>query len=429
MGVTPILRNRPARLMWSGQVASVTGDRLYQVALVWVTLRLSGSPAAVALVSLAETLPFLATSLASGALPARLDGLRVARAVDIGRAFLVAVIPVAYLTGHLSVMLLAVVAAGLSGLEAFFLPALQASLPRLVDREMLTPMVSALDSTDRLGRVLGAGGIGLIVLVVPEIHLFTLDAVTFVISAALLTPLLRSAAPIAPTDPAAVETRTSRIAAGWREIWQRPVLRRAAALRCICNLAWPAFTVGAPFIVAQRYHYGIGGYGLVLGAFGAGNLVGNLLTARICVRTLLRWSSIAWALAGLGFVALAVAPNYPLFALAAVAVGVCTPLANVTIDAYIAQALPQHVLARTYAAQRSLVVAAGAAGLPAAAYLIAHGSTTTALTLAGSLMIVAAGGTLLFQHRGRRTVVQVRASASARPRRTGRTPGSARGGG
>ncbi len=63
MKLTALFRQAAPRLMWAGQVTSATGDRLYAVALTWLTLRLTGSPAAVSLVTLAGTLPFLAASV------------------------------------------------------------------------------------------------------------------------------------------------------------------------------------------------------------------------------------------------------------------------------------------------------------------------------------------------------------------------------
>ena len=292
MKLLALLRRPGPRLLWSGQVTSATGDRLYGVALIWITLRLTGSPAAVGLVTLADTLPFLATSLVSGALADRRDALRLARAVNLAQALIVAVIPAAYLAGHLDVPVLAAVACLLSALEAFCLPSLQASLPRLVEPRALTPMVSLLDSTDRLARVLGPGAISLLVVIVPEVHLFSLDAASLAVSAFCLSRVLRYAAP--PTGPAARgnseaasegAARSERaaepegsakasgrlaasLAGGWQVIWRHTTIRNAAALRTACNLAWPAFTIGVPFLVADRYHRGIGGYGLVLGAFG-----------------------------------------------------------------------------------------------------------------------------------------------------------------
>jgi DHA3 family macrolide efflux protein-like MFS transporter len=403
MGLIALFRQAAPRLMWAGQLASATGDRLYAVALTWLTLRLTGSPAAVSLVTLASTLPFLATSVISGALADRHDGLRLARAANITQALMVAVVPVAYLAGYLSLPALAAVACELSALEAFCLPSLQASLPRLVERGWLTPMVSMLDTTDRLARIIGPGAIGLLVVIVPEIHLFTIDAASFAVSALCLTRLTHYTRPPAPLgNERATWLRAARpasgcqvtpgwqVTSGWQVIWQHGALRYAAMLRGAANLAWPAFTIGTPFLVAGDYHRGVGAYGLVLGAFGAGNLAGNALASRIGKSQPLRWCCAAWAVAGSGFVALAAAPDYWPFVLVSAGIGIWTPLANVTIDAHIARAVDQTMLARTYATQRLLVVAAGAAGLPTAALTVSHLGTPAALATAGGFITCAA---------------------------------------
>jgi DHA3 family macrolide efflux protein-like MFS transporter len=367
----------------------VAGDRLYSVALIWITLRLTGSPGALALVTLADTLPFLAVSLVSGVIIDARDGLRLAGFVDLARALAVTAIPAAYLTGHLSVALLAIVAALLSGLEAFFLPCLQASLPRLVAPEALTGMVSLLDSTDRLGRVLGPGLVGVLAVAIPEIHLFTIDSASFLLSALLLRALRRHVAPRPRRQARCSGGRHGGYTAGWHAISERNLIRDSVALRAVCNLAWPTFTLAVPFTVAHRYHQGIGGYGLALAAFGVGNLIGNALSARIRGH-LARWCTLAWALAGLGLVALAAAPTYPLFLAATAATGVCTPVANVTIDAHIAATVPQQLLARVFSAQRFLVVAASAIGLPAAAALVSNGGPGLALCIGGTVITTTA---------------------------------------
>jgi hypothetical protein len=77
--------------------------------------------------------------------------------------------------------------------------------------------------------------------------------------------------------------------------------------------------------------------------------------------------------------------------------------ANVTIDAYIARTVDHAVLARAYAAQRFLVVAAGAAGLPVAALLISHLGAAAALALAGAFITAAALVACCFQGTDRGT--------------------------
>ena len=105
----------------------MAGDRLYSVAVVWFTVQLTGSAAAVAVVSLADTVPFLVVSLFAGAVADSRDGLGLARSVDVIRAGVVGSVPILYFIGQLHLVGLVVVAAALSSMEAFFLPALQAS--------------------------------------------------------------------------------------------------------------------------------------------------------------------------------------------------------------------------------------------------------------------------------------------------------------
>ena len=109
--------------------------------------------------------------------------------------------------------------------------------------------------------------------------------------------------------------------------------------------------------------------------------LGLVLAGRVRDTALTRTASLAWAGAGAGFLAMAAAPDFPLFLLAAAAIGVCTPLANVTVAAHTTATVPHRMLARVHTTQRLTVVAAGALGLPAAAALTSHlGPGTTMLT-------------------------------------------------
>jgi hypothetical protein len=100
-----------------------------------------------------------------------------------------------------------------------------------------------------------------------------------------------------------------------------------------------------------------------------------------------------------GFLAVAGAPDYPLFLVGSAALGICTPLANVTLDVHIAKTLPGHLLARTYAAQRFVVVAAGAVGLPVVAILINHIGATATIALSGIVITAVATVALVVQPR------------------------------
>jgi MFS family permease len=388
MRVVRLLRQPVSLAVWLGQLFSVTGDKLYAMAVLWLVLQLTGSAKLMAAVSVAESVPYVLAGFLGAGLIARAAKLRAMITLDLLSATVVALIPLTYLLGVRSIAPLVLAAAAASALEALFDPALQSVLPEIVPRDDLQPMVALTDSTDRLARVLGPGTAGLLLLVIPEVHLFSLDAATFLVSAAALAFVARRAA----SAPATTRAQpVSKLLDGLREARRRPSLRVGLAVRGSCNLAWPAFTIGLPFDLAHRLHTGLASYGLLLGIFGAANLAGNLLSGSPRVgRHLLTVFCLSWSLVGAGFLALAIAPTLALAALATAWTGIFTPLANVSMDTHIATVVPSHRLPRVYALQRITVAAASALGAVVAAAAIDATSAGPVIAAAGAWMILTA---------------------------------------
>ena len=70
---TSLRRHRNYRLFFAGQVVSVSGTWMQNVAMAWLVLQLTGSPFAVGLLVLCQFLPFTLLSLAAGVVVDRLD--------------------------------------------------------------------------------------------------------------------------------------------------------------------------------------------------------------------------------------------------------------------------------------------------------------------------------------------------------------------
>jgi DHA3 family macrolide efflux protein-like MFS transporter len=382
------LLHKPVPLaIWLGQLSSVTGDKLYTMAVLWLVLQLTGSAKLMAAMSVAESVPYVLAGFLGAGLIARSRKLRAMIKLDLLSAAVIAIIPLTYLLGARSIALLALAAAAASALEALFGPALQSVLPEIVPGADLQPMIALTDSTDRLARVLGPGSAGLLLLAIPEIHLFSLDAATFLVSAAAFAFVARQAASARATTPPTQPV--SKLLDGLRETLSQRSLRMGLAVRASCNLVWPAFTIGLPFELAHRLHTGLASYGLLLGIFGAANLAGNLLSASPRVgRHLLTVYCLSWSLAGTGFLALAMAPTLPLAALATAWMGLFTPLANVSMDTHIAAVVPRHRLPRVYALQQTTIAAASALGAFAVAAAIDATSATAVIAAAGTWMLL-----------------------------------------
>jgi DHA3 family macrolide efflux protein-like MFS transporter len=127
--------------LWAGQLISLLGDRIHQVALLFLVLRITDSPAAVAAVLVVTTLPNLFLGPIAGAFVDRWDAREVMIVSDLLRAALVMAIPIAAATNLLLVFPLVF---GVTAISIFFRPARVAVLTRVVDEDDLLAANSAL---------------------------------------------------------------------------------------------------------------------------------------------------------------------------------------------------------------------------------------------------------------------------------------------
>lgn len=183
--------------LWVGQVISLFGDRVNQIALGAFVYELTDSPFAVALTFFMATIPNLLFSPIAGAFVDRWDQKQVLIVSDILRAALVLLIPVAVLT---NVWLAYPLVFLMTTVSIFFRPARVAILPRMVPKEDLLSANAAMWVGETLADVVTFPLAGLFVVFLAGALpiAFWFDAGSYLVSAALLTaivvpPLVRRA--------------------------------------------------------------------------------------------------------------------------------------------------------------------------------------------------------------------------------------------
>lgn len=276
------LRIRAVALLWGGLSFSAIGDQLYAVALSWVAVELLGANAGY--LSALQALTLLLAGLSVGKWA---DGWtpRVAMiGADLTRAVvLLLMVSAWWLSGRPPAWMLVLAIVVLAVGQAVFQPALQAWLPTLVRPAQWLPAANGLfDATDRSARLIGPGLVALAAGSLPVMHFFTLDALSFLGSAAalmLIAPSRRS--PLMPTSAEPGRLWQS-VARGWMAIRQHPVLSYALASTGVNNGAWYAtFFLGLPLLLAApgaegASLQGIGAYGLVIACYGCTNLASTV---------------------------------------------------------------------------------------------------------------------------------------------------------
>lgn len=270
------LRHRAMALLWGGLALSAVGDQAYNVAFAWIATEAFGAGAGflVALGPLAGLM-----TLAFGGRIA--DGLPPGRAMvwaDLARAAALLVVVVGWtVAGRPPASALVVAVVVLAAGMAVFRPALQAVLPPLLpDRGLLPAANALLDGTERIARLLGPALAGLLSAALPLQHLLTLDAVTFLASAAAVWAIGRRH-DIPAVGRALPGGGLAAFLHGFRAARRHPVLGYVAATSGALNGAWYAAYFLLLPLATQAAGLPLSAYGLVISAYGCTNLIGNLV--------------------------------------------------------------------------------------------------------------------------------------------------------
>jgi MFS family permease len=267
------LRHLPGfRRFWLASTISDFGTYISEIAIgVIIVSVLRGTATDVGLVKAAGVAPYLAVGLLAGVLVDRARRKPLLVGTDLGRAVVLAGIPLLAVTGGLSVAGLAALMVVFGVLAVLNAAAHQSFLPRLVSRELLPRANARLEQSDAVARTTGPllGG-GLIAAIGAPLAVVG-DAVSYALSG-----LLIAATPV--TDPRPEPTSRSVISeiregASW--VYRHPTLRPLA----LSTHGWFLFnavfvTVYVPYALLDL---GIGatGLGVTFALAGAGALLGS----------------------------------------------------------------------------------------------------------------------------------------------------------
>ena len=171
--------------LWAGQTISEFGSQISALAIPWVALvTLKSTAFEVATLTTVQFLPFVLFTLPAGVWVDWMSRRRVLIAGDLGRAVLLATIPLAYVLGVLTLWQLYLVAFLVGIHTVFFDVAYQSYLPSLIDREALVEGNSKLQVTVSGAGIAGPGLAGILIRVATAPYAILVDAASFVVSGA-----------------------------------------------------------------------------------------------------------------------------------------------------------------------------------------------------------------------------------------------------
>ena len=401
-------KHRNYRLYFVGQVVSVSGTWMQHLALAWFVVDLTRSPFAVGVLAFCRFVPFTVFGLVAGVLADRFDNRRLFAVTQVGSMVVSIALAVLAFSGAAELWHVYVLAA-LGGTAAVFDgPGRHALTSQLVGRDELPNAIALNASLFNASRLLGPAIAGALIAVVDLAWCFAINAVSFLAVLVAIASMRRE-----ELFPIARAEERPTLVRGVREVFAyvsgAPGVRAVIVLTAALSAVGFNFHVLVPLLAADEPSVGASAFGLLASSFGAGAMLGALLSATFARAS---WTTIVVSTVGFSASVLALGfDQRPALAAALLfTTGAFFTLESSNSQAILQLSAPDHLRGRILSLY--LLAFGGAAPLGGllAGWLAEEGGIRLAFVVAGSTGL--AGAALLAAVRTRRRMPARGASRS-----------------
>ncbi|WGR97785.1 MFS transporter [Bradyrhizobium sp. ISRA436] len=384
-GITAPLRHATFRRIWLASLLSNLGILIQGVGAAWAMTQMTSSADKVALVQTALLLPVMLISLPAGAIADMYDRRIVALiSLGIACAGATALTVVAWLslaTPNLLLMLCFIVGSGM----ALMGPAWQSSVGEQVPLEAQLPAAVALNGISyNIARSVGPAIGGVVVATAGAVAAFALNTLLYLPLVIALFLWKRSSAP-SRLPP---EGFSRAIVSGVRYISNSPSIKIVLVRTLVTGVVGGAVTALMPLVARDLLHGDAQTYGIMLGAFGLGAVVGALNITEIRKRMSGEAAIRACALTmGAAIAAVALSREAVLTAAALVLAGAVWMMAWTVFNIGVQLSAPRWVAGRSLAAYQAASSGGIAVGSWGWGHLTDAAGVETALMVSAALML------------------------------------------
>jgi MFS family permease len=313
-GIKTLLRalsSRNYRLFVAGQSISLVGTWMQQVAMSWLTYRLTGSAFLLGVVGFTSQIPTLLLSPVAGVLADRWNRRRLLIVTQALAMLQAALLAATVLTGIVHVWYIIVLSLLLGVVNAFDIPIRQSFLVEMVpNREDLGNAIALNSSMVNGARLIGPTIAGLLVASVGEGVCFILNSVSYL---AVLMALVAMRLAPASHDRRQRRHVFHELREGFSYSFGFGPIRSILSLVALVSLTGMPYAVLVPVFAKEVLHGGAHTFGFLMTAAGCGAFAGTVyLASRKSVLGLGRLIVIATVLFAVGIAVFAVSTNIPL---------------------------------------------------------------------------------------------------------------------
>ena len=380
-------RHRNYRLYFSGQFLSQIGTWLQSAAMAWLVLQLTNSAVAVGFLAFWQFGPYVVLGLFGGALTDRLDHRVTLQATQIALALCSGIMAVLTLF-HVVTLWEAYAIAMARGLALILNnPSRQAFLFQMVGRDELPNAIALNSSVANATRILGPGAGGLLIAAFGVGVCFAIDAVSYV--AVIIALMMMRTGELYPIERRAQQSVLKGTAEGLRYAWRTPRILVALTMFLFICIVSINFTVLLPLVASITLHSGPEVFGLLTACFGAGALIGALISASVGKAT---WPVLLASSAAFGLGEVILAPQTSVIGAVVVLMltGVAYTLYTSNTNALVQLSAPGYLQGRVAGLYSYIFSSSSAVGALVAGGLASIGGTQLAFFAAGGTALLCA---------------------------------------
>ena len=382
------LRYRNFQLFFAGQLISLCGTWMQQVAQSWLIYRLTHSALLLGFVGFAGQIPSFIFGPLGGDVADRFDRRRTIIVTQALSMVLAAILAALTLTGVIREWEIFFLAALLGIVNAFDVPVRQAFLVQMVEREDLMNAIALNSSMFNGARIVGPAVAGLLVAAIGEGWCFFANAVSYI--AVIIGLLMMTTPPL--TKKTLTGSPLFNIVEGFRYVAHTAPIRALLLLLGLASFAGMPYSVLMPVFADDILHSGAKGLGILMGASGTGALIGSIMLAmRSSVRGLGRWVATASGVFAISAIAFAFSRTLWLSCVFLVFVGVGMMVQTASSNTLIQSMVPDALRGRVMAVYAMMFVGLGPIGALIAGSLAQHIGAPLTVACGAALTMIGAG--------------------------------------
>lgn len=389
------------RIWAGGALVSNVGTWMQRTAQDWLVLTVltRNNAVAMGIVMALQFGPQLVLLPVTGLAADRLDRRRLLMATQSGMGILGLGLGVLTVTGYVQLWQVYIFALALGIVAAFDAPVRQTFVSNLVGGKNLSNAVALNAASFNVARMIGPAVAGLLTAAVGAGWVFLINAATFGAVLISLTTLRRNQ--LFHDD----HSRKSRgsLTSGFRYVWHRPDIMTLLIMTFLIGTFGLNFPIFISTMSVSVFHKGAGEYGLLSSTMAVGSVAGALLAARRAQpRIALLFAGSA--LFGFGCALAGIMPNYILFGIVLVGIGIAAQTLTTTANGAVQLATDPALRGRVMAIYMAIFMGGTPIGAPITGWVADTFGPRWALGVGAAAGFVAAlvGLGYLIRYRGLR---------------------------